>query len=65
MYACLPESINFFIKPYILFLYASVTAKVSIFCLPGGKESITDISKSPYKISASVRGIGVAVITST
>jgi len=41
------------------------TANVSIFFLFGGSSSIIDISKSPYKIKASVRGIGVAVITNT
>ena len=32
---------------------------------PGGSSSITETSRSPYSVSASVRGIGVAVITST
>ena len=32
---------------------------------PGGSSRITDTSRSPYAVSASVRGIGVAVITST
>ena len=32
---------------------------------PGGSSSITLTSRSPYRVSASVRGIGVAVITST
>ena len=32
---------------------------------PGGVSRITDTSRSPYTVSASVRGIGVAVITST
>ena len=31
--------------------------------LPGGSSSITEISRSPYKLMASVRGMGVAVIT--
>ena len=30
---------------------------------PGGSSSMTDTSKSPYKVMARVRGIGVAVIT--
>ena len=32
---------------------------------PGGSSSITDTSRSPYKVIANVRGMGVAVITST
>ena len=32
---------------------------------PGGSPRITDTSMSPHSVSASVRGIGVAVITST
>jgi hypothetical protein len=28
---------------------------------PGGNSSITEMSKSPYKLIAKVRGIGVAV----
>src|SRR2546430_740814 len=32
---------------------------------PGGMSRITDTSRSPYTVSASVRGIGVAVLTST
>ena len=31
---------------------------------PGGSSFIDDMSKSPYKLIASVLGIGVAVITS-
>ncbi|UKI35571.1 MAG: hypothetical protein L6V93_15735 [Clostridiales bacterium] len=45
--------------------YDSFTQKVSIFCRPFGIEFTIDISKSPYKISARVRGMGVALITST
>ena len=33
--------------------------------LPGGISSITDTSRSPYRVMARVRGMGVAVITST
>ena len=34
-------------------------------CRPGGSPRMTDTSMSPHSVSASVRGIGVAVITST
>lgn len=34
-----------------------------ISCLPGGSSSRMLISRSPYKIKPSVRGIGVALIT--
>ena len=64
-YACLPSSICFFIKLFTLSVIFFPTANVSICFLFGGSSSIIDISKSPYKISASVLGIGVAVITNT
>ena len=43
----------------------SFAQRVSMGVRPGGISSITEISRSPYSVSASVRGIGVAVITST
>ena len=39
--------------------------RVLIGSRPGGRSRMTDTSRSPYSVSASVRGIGVAVITST
>ena len=54
----------FAMNEYTRFLIPSVTLKVSIGFLPGGSSSITDTSRSPYRISESVLGIGVAVITS-
>ncbi len=38
---------------------------VSAGVRPGGSSRITETSRSPYTVSASVRGMGVAVITST
>ena len=34
-------------------------------CRPGGSSSITETSRSPCRVSARLRGIGVAVITSS
>ena len=65
IYACLPSSTCFLTKLFTRSSIPRVTAKVSIFFLFGGNSSIIDISRSPYKISASVLGIGVAVITNT
>ena len=63
-YACIP-ALTFFCKnAKMRFRILSPTAYVLTGFLPGGNSSITDISKSPYKISASVRGIGVADIIS-
>ena len=45
-------------------LVAGVAQRFMLF-LPGGMPFITETSKSPYTVSASVRGIGVAVITRT
>ena len=44
---------------------SGLTQRVVIFCRPGGSSSSTDMSRSPYKVSARVRGMGVADITST
>ena len=38
---------------------------VTIGLRPGGSSSMTETSRSPYNVMASVRGIGVAVMTST
>ena len=37
---------------------------VLTFCRPGGISSMMERSRSPYRVSARVRGMGVAVITS-
>ena len=37
---------------------------VSIGCRPRGNSRMVEVSRSPYTVSATVRGIGVAVITS-
>ena len=43
---------------------AKGTTCVEIFCRPAGSWSNTDTSKSPKTVIATVRGMGVAVITS-
>ena len=52
-------------KLYIALRFPSVAWMVCTGFLPGGSSSITDTSRSPYRVMARVRGLGVAVITST
>src|SRR3989344_4298632 len=54
--------ISFLIHSYPAFLFSDGTSQVLIRCLPSGISSRYDISKSPYNVRATVRGIGVAVI---
>ena len=65
IYTCLPASICFLMPSYILSAPESNRRIVDIGFLPGGSSSMTDTSKSPYRVMARVRGIGVAVITRT
>ena len=46
-------------------MWSLVECLVTIGLRPGGISSITLTSRSPYIVIASVRGIGVAVITRT
>ena len=50
---------------YRLVVLSSYLCKVMTGLRPGGSSSIILTSRSPYNVMANVRGMGVAVITST
>ena len=52
-------------KPYMSARLASGTIRVATGVRPGGSSSTMEMSRSPYSISDSVRGMGVADMTST
>ena len=63
MYACRPFSAWRRTNPYAFSACFCGKCRVSIGCRPGGSVSIVLTSKSARYDSASVRGIGVAVMT--
>ena len=63
MYTCLPSFTFFLINRFILSRIDSSTAYVFTGLRFGGSSSMIEISRSPYNISARVRGMGVAVMT--
>ena len=65
IYTCRPFSISRCINPLSFNRFLSNKCIVWIGFLPGGSSSITLMSRSPYRLMASVRGMGVAVITRT
>ena len=65
IYTCLPSFICCLMPEYRLVVWLLYLCIVTIGFLPGGSWSITLTSRSPYIVIARVRGIGVAVITST
>ena len=64
IYACRPAPSCRARKPYISARFLPVMAYVFTGVRPGGSSSSTEMSKSPNKSSPSVRGMGVALITS-
>ena len=65
MKACRPRAISSRMKLYIAMRLFSPTQSVWTGFRPGGISSMTETSRSPYRVMARVRGMGVAVITST
>ncbi len=64
-YACSPASSRSRTRAYAPARPSGATTRVSIGVRPGGGSSIVEMSRSPKSVIPNVRGMGVAVMTTT